>query len=139
MLLLILIGFFALIGFAVSGYIFLKKQKHEDLVCFVGDDCNTVVNSKYNSLFFGIPNEVMGLGYYTAVLIGAVLLFLGIQHIGPISLLGAFLAGTSMSALFALYLLYVQYIVLKEWCEYCVTSAIASIAIFILFLAYIVM
>jgi uncharacterized membrane protein len=139
MLLLILIGFFALIGFAVSGYIFLKKQKHEKLVCFVGDDCNTVINSKYNSLFFGIPNEVMGLGYYAAVFAGVVLLFLGVRYLGPIPFLLVFLSATAVSALFALYLLYVQYIVLKEWCEYCVTSAIASIAIFVLTLIYAVM
>ena len=130
---IIAIGFFTLVGFAVSGYIFLKKQKHEKLVCFIGDGCNKVVHSKYNSLFFGVPNEVMGLGYYAGVLIGIVLLFFGIQHIGPIPLLPVFLIGTGASALFALYLLYVQYAVLKEWCEYCLTSAIASIAIFILF------
>lgn len=131
------IGFFALVGFAVSGYIFVKKQKHEKLVCFLGDDCNTVINSKYNSLFFGIPNEVMGLGYYTSVLIGVAMLSLGLQYIGPIPLLPVFLFGTGMSALFALYLLYIQYAVLKEWCEYCVASAIASIAIFVLSLVYV--
>lgn len=130
------IGFFALVGLAVSGYIFTKKQKHEKLMCFLGDDCNKVVNSKYNSLFFGIPNEVMGLGYYAAVFIGVIMLFLEVQHIGFIPFLPAFLIGSGMSALFALYLLYVQYMVLKEWCEYCVASAIASIAIFVLFLLY---
>ncbi len=134
--LIILIGFFALVGLAVSGYIFSKKQKHEKLVCFIGDDCNKVVNSKYNSLFFGIPNEAIGLGYYASVLVGVILLFLGVERIGSIPLLPVFLLGTAMSALFAFYLLYVQYAVLKEWCEYCLTSAIASIAIFVLTLAY---
>lgn len=135
-MLLILIGLFALIGLFVSGYIFFKKQKHEKLVCFLGDDCNKVINSRYNSLLLGIPNEVMGLGYYTAVLTGVFLLLLGVQQIGPISLLPVFLTGTGISFLFALYLLYVQYIVLKEWCEYCLTSAVASIAIFVLSVAY---
>ena len=135
-MLLSIIGFFALVGLAVSGYIFLKKQKHENLVCFLGDDCNRGINSRYNSLFFGIPNEVMGLGYYASVLAGVILLFLGVQYIGPVSLLSVFLVGTGMSALFALYLLYVQYIVLKEWCEYCLTSAIASIAMFVFSFAY---
>lgn len=136
MLLILSMGFFALVGFAVSWYIFFKKQKHENLVCFVGDGCNTVVRSKYNNLFCGIPNEVVGLGYYAAVLIGVVLLFLGVQHTGPIPFLPAFLIGTGISALFALYLLYIQYAVLKAWCVYCLTSAAASIAIFVLFLFY---
>lgn len=96
------------------------------------DDCNKVVESKYNSLFFGIPNEVTGLAYYAGALLGVVLLFLGVQHIGPIPFLPVFVIGTAMSALFALYLLYIQYMVLKEWCEYCLTSAVASIAIFLL-------
>jgi len=136
MLLIIFIGFFALVGFAVSWYIFLKKQKHEKLVCFMGDDCNKVVNSKYNSLFFGIPNEVIGLGYYASIFVGVTLLFFGVHYIGRISFLPVFLVASGISALVALYLLYVQYIVLKEWCEYCVTSAITSIAIFALTLAY---
>lgn len=132
MILIIAMGFFALVGLAVSGYIFFKKQRRENLVCFMGDDCNKVVHGKYSNVFFGIPNEVMGLGYYAGVFIGTILLFLGVQHVGPIPLFPAFLIGTALSALFALYLLYVQYIILKEWCEYCVTSAVASIAIFVL-------
>jgi uncharacterized membrane protein len=136
LLIYIFIGFFALVGFAVSGYIFLKKQKHEKLVCFMGDDCNKVVNSKYNSLFFGIPNEVMGLGYYALVFFVAILLFLGVESIGLLPIAPLFLVGAGASALFAVYLLYAQYFLLKEWCEYCLTSAIASIAIFILFLLY---
>lgn len=136
MILIISIGFFALVGLAVSGYIFFKKQKREKLVCFIGDGCNKVVESKYNSLFFGVPNEAVGLGYYAGVLIGVVMLFLGVQHMGPIPLVPVFLIGTGASALFALYLLYVQYAVLKEWCEYCLTSAVASITIFVLSLVY---
>lgn len=136
MLLILSMGFFALVGLAVSGYIFVKKQEHENLVCFVGDGCNTVVNSKYNNLFLGIPNEVVGLRYYAAVLLGVVLLFLGVRYVGPIPFLPVLLFGTGISALFALYLLYIQYAVLKAWCVYCLTSAAASIAIFVLSFAY---
>lgn len=136
MVLVISIGFFALVGFAISGYILWKKQKHEKLVCFMHDDCNKVVESRYSSLFFGVPNEVMGLGYYATALVGTILLFLGVQHIGFIPFLPVFLIGTGVSALFALYLIYVQYAVLKEWCEYCVASALASIAVFVLSLLH---
>jgi uncharacterized membrane protein len=110
----------------------LKKQKHEELVCFLGNDCNKVVNSKYNSLFFGIPNEVIGLGYYALVFLVAILLLLGVESIGFFLIAPLFLVGAGASALLAVYLLYVQQFLLKEWCEYCITSAIASIAIFVL-------
>ena len=54
----------ALIGLILSSYIFWKKKKSEKLVCFIGQDCDTVIHSRYSKLLFGIPNEILGMVYY---------------------------------------------------------------------------
>lgn len=123
------IGIFllALIGFIVSWYIFYKKQRHEKLVCFLDQGCNRVVESKYNSLFFGIPNERIGMVYYASVMVFAILVFGGTEIFT-----GLLLTASALATLSSLVLLFIQAFVLKQWCEYCLTSAVASIAIFVL-------
>ncbi|MDO8470777.1 MAG: vitamin K epoxide reductase family protein [bacterium] len=125
----ILLFTLSLFGFGVSFYIFFKKKRGEKLVCLIGEDCNKVVNSSYNSMF-GFPNEILGMGYYALVAFGAMLLQSGVSMIGPFPLRLLSLATSGTAALFSLYLIYIQAFVLKEWCEYCVATALTSCAIF---------
>ena len=59
----------AFIGIYLSFFIFRKKYKKEKLVCYLGEDCNKVIYSKYSRLLFNIPNEILGILYYSLVFI----------------------------------------------------------------------
>ncbi|MEK6840276.1 MAG: vitamin K epoxide reductase family protein [Nanoarchaeota archaeon] len=111
----------AFVGFVNSFYIYYKKQKHQQLVCIIGSHCNTVIRSKYATLF-GIDNTLLGMAYY-AFLIFIFLItspFFGLY----------FLVGGV--ALVSLYLLYIQLVVLKEWCDYCLLAAFINLLLVVL-------
>ena len=121
----------AFLGFLDSAYLLIKKLKNEKLVCFIGNDCEKVVKSKYGSLL-GFPNEVLGVLFYLGV-VGAILLMAQ----GSAVLLGfsilILVRSAAVLALFgSLYLLYVQAFKLKMWCEYCIASALINGVILIL-------
>ena len=69
-----------LLGIVDASYIIWKSRKKQPLVCPIGGDCNTVLNSKWNKIFF-IRNDVLGLLFYISVIIGAFLLFFSINGI----------------------------------------------------------
>ena len=120
-----------LLGLAASFYIFIKKSKKEPLTCHIDKGCNVVVNSKYSRMF-GVPNEVIGVLYYGAVVALGLLTLAGAQLLSDPLFLLLFFGAAMGSALFSLVLIFVQAFVLKSWCEYCLVSAGASIAIFLL-------
>lgn len=108
-------------GFFVCFYIHSKKTKNKPMVCYVGADCDRVVNSQY-SRFFGIPLEYLGMIYYA---------FLGFSY--PAVLLFPNLATPAFSFIlfvltvaafiFSLYLISIQAFALNEWCTWCLFSA----------------
>jgi uncharacterized membrane protein len=119
----------AILGFAISAYIYYKKTRKEELVCIIGDhDCNSVVTSKY-STFLRIPLEVWGLLYYGAIL------FYYISNIfiplDSARYLSEMIIGLSFLAfLMSIYFIYVWTVLLKEYCEWCIASVLCTIAIF---------
>jgi len=119
-----------ILGLLVSLYIVYKKSKKEHLVCVIGKKCDVVLSSKYNKTF-NIPNEILGILYYSFVILLAILVILGIQSFGPLTLLLILLIAGIGSFVFSAYLIYIQAAVLKAWCDYCVTSAIISTLIVI--------
>jgi len=121
----------ALIGLADASYLLYTKLKGEKLVCFLGYDCNKVSKSTYG-YFFGIPNEVFGIGFYVFVLVLFVFSLLGTVAILGIPLASLLLFAVIPASLASLYLLFVQAVVLKKWCEWCILSAFVNF--FILFL-----
>lgn len=127
----LLVLLLALAGLAVSGYIFYKKRKHEQLICFIGEDCNKVINSKFNTIL-GIPNEVLGLLYYGAVAVATLMVIMGVTTLLSISLPLVLTLTGGLAAAFAIILIFIQGAVIKEWCEYCLLSAGLSTAIFII-------
>jgi uncharacterized membrane protein len=110
----------AVAGLAVSFYIYWSVSRNRKLVCIIGKDCNAVVESKYDSLF-GMRNEIMGMGYYGAVLVGS---FFALPS-------WVWLAVSGFATVVSVLLLGIQSFVLRKWCEYCVASALITIAIFV--------
>lgn len=124
-----LILILALAGLAVSFHINRKKRKKEKLVCFIGQDCDKVINSRYAETF-GIDNQLLGMVYYSGIAIFAATTVGGLAW--PVFIFTLFKLATIGSALFSFYLIYIQAFVLKEWCEWCLVSAVLSILIFLI-------
>lgn len=122
-----------LVGFAISYYIWHKKQRRKALYCLVGEDCNTVVNSSYATTF-GWRNEVVGMLYYATVALVASLVRL-FADLVPMWLISALLALTILGLSFSIYLTAVQAFVLKKWCSWCLTIGVLNIIILIALLA----
>lgn len=120
--------FAAFIGFVIAAYIRHKKRSNEHLVCHIGSDCSAVVHSDF-SKFFGIPVELLGMGYYALTALGhaTFIAFPGfLPDWSPLFLLSLSLIGF----LFSAYLIFIQAFVLKQWCTWCIFSACLCTAIF---------
>ena len=121
----------AIVGLLDSWYIFYKKQKNEKLVCFIGQDCNEVVNSKYSHIY-GVPNEVLGIIFYLFILGIVGLLAFGITEFHDISLIAVIHFIAFFALLLSIFLTTIQAFVLKAWCEYCLVASFANFGIFVL-------
>ncbi len=119
----------SVISFAVSAYIFYTKSRGKQLVCFVGGDCNKVVRSKYSKIA-GVPNELIGMTYSSAVLLFAVPLVFGAMELTETVKLAAIVA-SGAAAVFSIGLTLVQIFILKELCEYCAIPNAASVLMFV--------
>lgn len=110
----------AAIGIAEAAYLIRKRIAAERPVCPIGEDCVTVLSSKYNRLF-GIHNDLLGFLFYIAFATLVALLVIGtgpkeeLLQLAEIMLAGA--AGMS------LYLIYLQKYVIRAWCFWCLMSA----------------
>ncbi len=118
----------AIAGIGISAFIWYKKAKRQRLVCPLGEDCNKVINGEYSAMF-GVPNELLGIVYYTFVLLASLLGVIGITSIG-IPLAPLVIITAAVAASFGIFLLGVQAFFIKSWCTYCITSSTISVAIF---------
>ncbi|MBI4094957.1 MAG: vitamin K epoxide reductase family protein [Candidatus Liptonbacteria bacterium] len=111
----------AAIGISETAYLIRKRIAAEVPVCPVGEGCETVLNSKYNRMFFGIHNDLLGMLFYVAFTAIAAFLVVGVEPLetwltlGKLMLLGA----TLMSVIFT----YLQWKVIGAWCFWCLMSA----------------
>jgi len=117
-------------GLGISSYIFKKKRAKKVLVCPIGADCDSVVHSDF-SKFFGIPLEIIGLFYYSLVVV-AYISFLFLPELAHLSLMFALVAIGATALLFSAYLTFIQAFSLKQWCTWCLGSATISFFIFFL-------
>lgn len=117
-LLILVLG---LSGFVLSLYIYTnKKNNTKPLVCPIGGQCDAVVNSKY-SKFLGIPVELIGILYYSLIVIFYSLRLLGVPMTeGIVFLLVSF---SIIGFLFSVYLVLIQAFSIKHWCTWCLFSA----------------
>lgn len=143
-MLFLLVGL-TVVGLANAGYLVWKQhgpgRSRGPLVCPFGQACEFVLASKYGRMFFGIPNTIVGVGYYavTLVLLLAAwqapipkILVWG-QGIEPLRLafylsIPAFIASVILTA--------IQHFVLKNYCSYCLFANFLNTLLFIGLLAY---
>ena len=120
---LALIFTLAAIGISVTAYLIEKRKKEEVPVCFIGQDCHSVLSSKYNKTL-GVHNDVLGFAYYhfEIVLVGT--LVLGINSGFPLVNLAYFTI--LIGALISVYFTFIQWRILKAWCFWCLMSAFTT-------------
>jgi len=111
----------AAIGIAETVYLIRKRMAQEEPVCILGEDCQRVLESKYNKIL-GIHNEIFGLAFYIAISFLTAFLVIGIEPMifWDMSVKILIALGVVMSII----LIYLQWRVIKAWCFWCVLSAL---------------
>lgn len=115
-----------ILGAIDAAYLVWKNRKKQPLVCPIGDDCNVVLNSKWNKTFF-IRNDILGLLFYIGIIVGAILLYFDMGGIIETLLL----VGSGVGVLFSGLLVFVQAKIIKNYCFYCLVSAFLTLLIFL--------
>ena len=116
----------AVIGLAETTYLILKRVREERPICPIGNDCHTVLTSKYNRLF-GIHNDILGLGFYLLILALSVIgafgdsAMIGMSEKEFRSLVLLVLLGGSI---FSFSLVMIQWRWVKAWCFWCLSSSV---------------
>jgi len=111
----------AAIGVSETSYLIRKRMAAEKPVCPIGEDCGIVLNSKYNKLFFGIHNEIIGILFYALFAAIMALIVIDIDTSIPwLTIIYFFLVAASIMSLIFTYL---QWQVIKAWCFWCIMSA----------------
>lgn len=114
----------AIVGLYAAVKIHTAKQTKTKLACPRTSSCDRVIHSTYATTFH-IPNDVVGIVFYIAVLVLMVLTPVFSSAALVLALL------ISIGFLFSLYLLCVQLFVLRTWCAWCMLSALSSIGLFV--------
>ncbi len=115
----------ALLGLAITIYLFMNRIKRKSVVC-TDDSCHIVLDSKYNKMF-GINNDILGVLYYVVIIVEYFLLTALMTN-----LLFYFKAISTIALLSSVYLFYIQARVLKKYCVYCIITAIINLGIFLI-------
>jgi len=118
----------SLAGIAVSGYLAYIAVTGNEAACGPVGDCNTVAQSEYSALLFGIPNGYLGVAGYLIILAGWLAARFAPQATARLATLGVFAASLA-GTLFSLYLTFLEPFVLGASCAWCLTSAVLITAI----------
>ena len=124
----IIIAILAIAGIVDAGYLTWHYYRKKPLVCSINHDCNKVSMSKWSSVF-GLRNEIIGLGFYFALLIGLAITILQPELTALLYIL--IFAASSSSLAFSVFLVFIQIFAIKEFCIYCLISAGINTLIFI--------
>ena len=116
----------SLLGIVNTVYLIWKSKIKEPLVCPIGQDCNKVLDSKWNKIFF-IKNDILGLLFYIGVIVGAILLLFDFDKIIKTILIFA----SGIAVLFSIFLVFIQAKVIKNYCFYCLISTFINVLIFL--------
>lgn len=110
----------SLVGLALATYLSVAYLSGADLACGVDGGCGAVTTSEY-SRFLGIPVALLGVGGYSALLLGS-LAALGVPQ--PPAILRWGIAGiAAIGFAFSAYLTATQAFLIGSYCIYCLTSA----------------
>jgi uncharacterized membrane protein/glutaredoxin len=110
----------AVVGLLISSYLLLLDLTGSSAVCVAGADCDIVRASAYGRVF-GLPMALLGVGYFLAV--GVTALLRAPWQPRLLQLLGGVGLGAAM--LFVV----VQGLVLQAWCPYCLVADAAALTI----------
>ena len=116
------------VGFGIAFHIYRKVKRGEHLVCVIGKKCDIVLSSKYNRIL-GFKNEILGMVYYSFVVILSLLFIFRLEVIFGVSLSSILIVMGIVGVLFSVYFTYVQFFVLKATCDYCIASALVNVFI----------
>lgn len=116
------------IGICETAYLIKKRLAAEKPICPMGG-CEKVLTSKYSKTF-GIPNDILGLIFYSAVAVLSVFLFCGFEPVGLWGLALIILVG--IGSLTSLFFTYLQWRVIKSWCLWCLGSAFTTWLMFLI-------
>ncbi len=108
-----------------------ERRKEGDVVH------SNVLLSKYNALFLGVHNDVMGFLFYVASAVLTALLFL---QTGPVMVIyAAEMAAITAAVFTSLVFVFLMWRVIRYWCVWCLMSAIITFVMgFIAFTAELV-
>lgn len=120
----------AIFGFAIAYHVWHTKTTKQQLVCIIGKECNKTIESEHSETL-GVENTVLGMLYYSFVIIASLVAILYPATLGFTFFSTGFLFVVSLAALFSLYLVGVQTFVIKHFCEYCLGSTAIIIAMFV--------
>lgn len=125
--------FFCLLGLADALYLTYLHYSHTLPLCSSGlwVDCGKVLNSKY-AVIFGIPLALIGVFYYTLLLINLLSLILTENKLFKYFTVLQVISGACAS----FYFMYLQLLVIRSICLYCSLSAVISFLIFFLALGF---
>jgi uncharacterized membrane protein len=135
---LLLLVIMSLIGLVASATVLITYYTLNTLppLCFPGSflgirfDCGAVLGSRYSSVF-GVPLELLALGYFAANLALVYLIAFGSDRISRISMRTLF-GWRFIGLILVPYLVFVEVILLKAICIYCTIMHVAIIADFII-------
>lgn len=110
----------AALGISETAYLMKKRLFLQKPICPFGEDCYTVLTSKYKRLFI-IHNDVAGFLFYIGLDVIIALLVIGI---GSTQLLNKAMALLiAVGSLLSVFFTYLQWRVIKAWCFWCLMSA----------------
>ena len=118
--------FLAFCGLGISWYLVYKHyiSTTKPLVCPITHDCSKVTESKWNTIFFGIRNDMLGLIFYIGFILMNTALFVLPQYTEVVYSLNVL--AEAGAAVFSLFLIGIQAFVLKEYCFWCLMLSLVN-------------
>jgi uncharacterized membrane protein len=125
---LLLFGF---LGFLDTSFLTIEHFRGEVPPCTITHGCQSVTTSVYSKIF-GVPVALLGLLYYTSILLGVILYF-DTRDEKILKILARY---TVLGFLFSLWFTFLQAFIIRAWCQYCLLSAVTSTSLFIIGVIY---
>jgi len=120
-----------LVGLGAAGYLAYIAATGSEATCGPVGDCNTVAQSEYSTLLFGISNGALGVAGYALILIGWVAARFAPGKLASWARIGLFAAALG-GTLFSVYLTFLEPFVIGASCAWCLTSAVLITALMLL-------
>jgi uncharacterized membrane protein len=114
------------IGFGDAAYLTIQHFTQFTLPCSITQGCEVVTTSIYSSIL-GIPVALLGLLYYSAIVLAIYIATFEYKNEKALTIIALF---TVLGFSFSLWFVYVQFFLLDAICQYCMISAFSSTALF---------